>query len=64
MSHASKDWVKDATDYQPTVKRQDHMTVQTGHDTLRPDNSTDMGRLYNRMNPTGVLGQAVKATGG
>jgi len=64
MSEKSGNWIDQVTGYTPKTTQTDHVTVQTGHDTTRPDNSTDIGKLFNRMNPPGVAGIATTYTGG
>lgn len=64
MSKDSKDWIAEVTGYTPTTTQQGHTTVQTGHDRERPNNDSDIGRLYNRMNRPGVAGTANDLFGG
>lgn len=46
------------------VTNESYITVQAGVDRERPENNSDVGRLWNRMHPPGILRQLYGATGG
>lgn len=51
-------WLEQVTNESYTI------TVQEGVDRERPENNSDVGRLWNRMHPPGILRQLYGATGG
>lgn len=51
-------WLEQVTNENYTIE------VQEGVDRERPESNSDVGRLWNRMHPPGILRQLYGATGG
>lgn len=56
MKHAA--WLERVSNEKYTID------VQEDVDRERPENNSDVGRLWNRMHPPGILRQAYAAYGG